>query len=635
MSTLKMSYLESIDIPLVLIKRKLSHIKEFLEISLSIANAHTVDFYTHHVWDEFIAVPPQSVLSVINSSCVQRMTADRKRNTSCTRSSVGRDKTRYGFCDESKRLVDVAALLDAAKGHALAGLEVCVPLSQLLRTIQGQDELLPAEEDVPLEPDEFMNSKKSHEVQILSKLVASLAKHCRVQQVIDVGSGKGYLCSFLSMRYGLKVYGIDSSSSNTHGAQERNRKLKRFSKAYRRHGRARLQGGGAVGKGKEGKGTQGESDSTTGSGLQSDRNVEGLVPVHEVTVVEVPFVEVPTDSPAPSEDEEALASAWSMDLGGPDPENPFIGILSPELSEQPCPRVPPSELSAEERERRKRENLERKSARGGSDGALYSPLTSYVTAETELRDIITELEDALVVGLHTCGDLASSTLRMFVSRQELRAVCSVGCCYHLLSEEFDQLRQGSHAGNHREHRRGPWGFPMSQFLRDQAGFCGRNARMSACLALERVAAGQGLPTESLFYRAVLHVILRDHYKAIKSEKRVGNVYSKATSFVDYVRRALKKLDLDEAKLSDSLIQDYHDKYRPRMQEMEAFNMLKVSLAPCIEGLILLDRLCYLKEQENTAFSALVQLFDPLRSPRCYGIISIKKQRTMLTLKHQF
>lgn len=79
------------------------------------------------------------------------------------------------------------------------------------------------------------------------------------------------------------------------------------------------------------------------------------------------------------------------------------------------------------------------------------------------------------------------------------------------------------------------------------------------------------------------------------------------------------------QLSDGDIQSYHDRYTPRMNEMIAFNMvsvigsymsiifslltlyqsasccfllpqLKVTLAPCIEGLILLDRLCYLKEQ---------------------------------------
>lgn len=36
----------------------------------------------------------------------------------------------------------------------------------------------------PLVPDEFMNSKKAHEVPAMSEVVASLAKCCRVKQVI-------------------------------------------------------------------------------------------------------------------------------------------------------------------------------------------------------------------------------------------------------------------------------------------------------------------------------------------------------------------------------------------------------------------------------------------------------------------
>lgn len=42
-----------------------------------------------------------------------------------------------------------------------------------------------------------------------------------------------------------------------------------------------------------------------------------------------------------------------------------------------------------------------------------------------------------MVGLHTCGDLAPSTLRLFTAKSEIKAVCSVGCCYHLLSEEHE------------------------------------------------------------------------------------------------------------------------------------------------------------------------------------------------------
>ncbi|XP_038842936.1 methyltransferase-like protein 25 isoform X2 [Salvelinus namaycush] len=615
------------------IQKKIDAVKLFLSVSLSIANAHTVDFYTCDVWDQFMAVPPVEVLTEIT------LNGDHKRAPEHYLNHGNAKKITFGFCDDSKRLVDVAEFLEAAYAHSLPGLGVCVGRTELLQSLRHTDNAQPLEE-VPgavVESDEFMNSKKSHEVQAMSEVVASLAQRCRVKQVIDVGSGKGYLCSFLSLRYGLQVYGIDSSSVNTHGAQERNRKLKKYSRAYQRHSKANrtptvvppsgqedlediapgerekedmVKMSGDAEK-EEGKGRRDGEAQTNTTGL-TDRNEEDAM----TSLTSAILLE---DNSLPELDQSDPASA---------PEEPFLSALCVGMVEPTSPRVPPSELSLEERERRKRENLDRKArswvnSGGMGSGMLYSPLTSYVTAETELKEIIGELEDAVMVGLHTCGDLAPSTLRMFVAKRELLSVCSVGCCYHLLSEEFDPTRQECPSSS-------VCGFPLSGYLREQSWFCGRNARMSACLALERVSKGQGIQMESLFYRAVLHVILRDHYSSFKSEKRVGNVYSKATSFVDYVWRALRRLELDESKLSDGVIQGYHDTYRPRMVEMEAFNMLKVTLAPCIEGLILLDRLCYLKEQEDVAFSTLVQLFDPLLSPRCYGVVGVKALGTELS-----
>ncbi|XP_038852700.1 methyltransferase-like protein 25 isoform X1 [Salvelinus namaycush] len=625
------------------IQKKIDAVKLFLSVSLSIANAHTVDFYTCDVWDQFMAVPPVEVLTEIT------LNGDHKRAPEHYLNHGNAKKITFGFCDDSKRLVDVAEFLEAAYAHSLPGLGVCVGRTELLQSLRHTDNAQPLEE-VPgavVESDEFMNSKKSHEVQAMSEVVASLAQRCRVKQVIDVGSGKGYLCSFLSLRYGLQVYGIDSSSVNTHGAQERNRKLKKYSRAYQRHSKANrtptvvppsgqedlediapgerekedmVKMSGDAEK-EEGKGRRDGEAQTNTTGL-TDRNEEDAM----TSLTSAILLE---DNSLPELDQSDPASA---------PEEPFLSALCVGMVEPTSPRVPPSELSLEERERRKRENLDRKArswvnSGGMGSGMLYSPLTSYVTAETELKEIIGELEDAVMVGLHTCGDLAPSTLRMFVAKRELLSVCSVGCCYHLLSEEFDPTRQGHYMARG-ERKECPsssvCGFPLSGYLREQSWFCGRNARMSACLALERVSKGQGIQMESLFYRAVLHVILRDHYSSFKSEKRVGNVYSKATSFVDYVWRALRRLELDGSKLSDGVIQGYHDTYRPRMVEMEAFNMLKVTLAPCIEGLILLDRLCYLKEQEDVAFSTLVQLFDPLLSPRCYGVVGVKAPGTELS-----
>lgn len=400
-----------------------------------------------------------------------------------------------------------------------------------------------------------------------------------------MGSGKGYLSSFLSMQYGFQVFGIDSSSINTHGALERNRKLKKFSKAYQKHSKAQRRS------------TPQESNIATSNKPRTEAEEKNP----------------PLFSAESKEPNEITHEEISPDSA----EDLFLNAVSLDAIEATSLRVSPCKLTNEERERRKRENLERKARnRTANESPMFSPLTSFVTAETELQALISELQSAVLVGLHTCGDLAPSSLRMFVAKTELSAVCSVGCCYHLLSEEFDP--------NTQDDAKTVFGFPLSHYLREQSSFCGRNARMSACLALERVSHGQGIQMESLFYRAVLHVILRDHYSSFKSEKRVGNVYSKTKSFVDYVRRALQRLELDETKLSNSDIQDYLDKYRPRINEMHAFNLLKVTLAPCIEGLLLLDRLCYLKEQENVSYSALVQLFDPLLSPRCYAVIGLKK-----------
>ncbi|KAM7367147.1 hypothetical protein PAMP_015071 [Pampus punctatissimus] len=593
------------------IQRRIDEVKRFLSTSLSIANVHTVEFYTHDVWKRFMAVPAEEVLSAFTSCNDHQRELEVKEKE--------QTRTTFGFCNDSNQLIDTHELLQAAKAHSLPGLGVCMSRDELLQALrQNASECgdPSAEMGAEIEPDEFMNSKKSHEVQSMSEVVACLAKCCAVKQVIDVGSGKGYLSSFLSLQHGLRVYGIDSSSTNTHGAQERNRKLKKFSRVYQKHKTVKAREEATQSAQEEligiKSGINGEDEVLYGAGAeimsreeQEEEEAEERVPPVLIGLSDV--------DPAVERHSEPI----------PETEELFLSALSADVIQPTSTRVPPSQLSAEEREKRKRENLERKAQnQSNSTGAVFSPLTSYVTAETELRELINELEDAVMVGLHTCGDLAPSTLRMFVAKSELAAVCSVGCCYHLLSEEFDPAGQ--------ECLHGVCGFPLSQYLRNLSWFCGRNARMSACLALERVSLGQGIQMESLFYRAVLHVILRDHYSSFKSEKRVGNVYSKTKSFVDYVRRALRRLDLDESKLSDCDIQDYHDTYRPRMAEMHAFNLLKVTLAPCIEGLILLDRLCYLKEQENGSFSALVQLFDPLLSPRCYAVVGLKSYANRIT-----
>lgn len=56
------------DIPVDTLKRKINELKRFLSISLSISNAHTVDFYTRDVWSTFMCVNPEEVLCAVSST---------------------------------------------------------------------------------------------------------------------------------------------------------------------------------------------------------------------------------------------------------------------------------------------------------------------------------------------------------------------------------------------------------------------------------------------------------------------------------------------------------------------------------------------------------------------------------------
>lgn len=288
-----------------------------------------------------------------------------------------------------------------------------------------------------------MNSKKTHEVQSMSVVVACLAQRSGVKQVcvaflwshdaklerlrgksdlrntpptphpptppppeifltlclhqvIDVGSGKGYLSSFLSLQYGLSVFGIDSSSTNTHGALERNRKLKKFSKAYQKSKtRAELRA----------------QRTSTAAALQEESLPGGDDASQEEAQVLIGTSDV---QPAEEEDDEDDNSRA---------EELFLSAFSADVAQTPSPRIPPAQLSTEEKERRKRDNLERKAQRRGDGDSIasFSPLTSYVTPQMELRELIEELRVRtcvwlrLYLHLHNPPDFSRTFRRLWWS----------------------------------------------------------------------------------------------------------------------------------------------------------------------------------------------------------------------------
>ncbi|KAB0357720.1 hypothetical protein FD754_001876 [Muntiacus muntjak] len=514
------------------LRAKLQKLLRFLREALPISNAHTVDFYTESVWEKLVDLPPETVLSALRTSAAAseacpleeagRMSGEWRCHLFysvvfnfylftlhmyfpelCSpfslfisssvivdgKTSVGGQKNKNVtdfpkiFCETSQKLVNVEAFALAAKYYSVQNLGICTPFDQLLVALHGNQKQR-TDENVKL--DEFMNLKKSHEVQAMSELISSIAEYCGIKQIIDLGSGKGYLSSFLSLKYGLKVYGIDSS--NTRGAEERNRKLKKHWKVYRRRSKPDVSGL-ALQTAKERKvqdeakceaDTEGVgASSAAGQGRPSTSDF-----VLEFSGSVISDIRRQMENlKVYSHQEENLCFENAFCLRDLLPVN----AIDPTSSSQ----IPKRRMSEASKERRK---ITSKS----NESNIYSPLTSIITADSELHDIIKDLEDCLMVGLHTCGDLAPNTLRIFTSKSEVRGVCSVGCCYHLLSEEFENPHKGT------------------KFFIDQ---------------------------------------------------HVGKIYSKSSSFPDYVRKSLKKLGLDESKsLNERILESCNIIGGPRIQE---------------------------------------------------------------------
>ena len=90
-----------------------------------------------------------------------------------------------------------------------------------------------------------------------------------------------------------------------------------------------------------------------------------------------------------------------------------------------------------------------------------------------------------------------------------------------------------------------------------------------------------------------------------------------------MKKAFEKLEID-LSMNDAEIEAIHKNLSENHRnDLNAFYQLRALFGPLIEGLILLDRMVYLFEHNCTSEAYLLQLFDPVISPRCYGVVAWK------------
>lgn len=199
-------------------------------------------------------------------------------------------------------------------------------------------------------------------------------------------------------------------------------------------------------------------------------------------------------------------------------------------------------------------------------------------------------KNLILTGLHTCGMLVHSVIKAFLRAKDINLLLVVPCCYHLADETLT----------------GRWNFT-------------KNARMLAQQSIERSKHNKHL-SPSLFYRAVLQVILHSmgYYNA-----KVGRG-GPLNNFADYAKYALSKIGVDKKQIPSAyVLQQIYQNYIHFESKLRLFQILRIYMSSVVEAAIMLDRVIFLQNNVECSKVAVIRLFDPTLSPRCYGIIATK------------
>ncbi|KAI9268152.1 methyltransferase domain-containing protein [Phascolomyces articulosus] len=231
-------------------------------------------------------------------------------------------------------------------------------------------------------------------------------------------------------------------------------------------------------------------------------------------------------------------------------------------------------------------------------------------------------EKWVVCGLHTCGDLASLMLRLFIQSDTIVSLVNVGCCYHFLTEEPYESA----------------GFPLSQYLKDQQTYrMGSTAHMLACQTPSRWSDKREETLKSFehhFFRALLQYMMVEKGLAqVDNPPVIGRLNKKKdfTSFPVYVRAALRRLKIQENAITDDEAEASYKEFKGKQVDKQIAILwtVRILLAPVHESIILTDRWLYLKEQLNSLPESKTKgvwmwpIFNPITSPRNMVIVASK------------
>jgi len=215
-----------------------------------------------------------------------------------------------------------------------------------------------------------------------------------------------------------------------------------------------------------------------------------------------------------------------------------------------------------------------------------------------------QMDKLSIVGLHTCGDLGPTIVRLFAESSKVTSLQSVPCCYMHIKKSF----------------------PLSQHLKNTINpklFNYTNMEL-ACHAIEtykdRLKNPQELEKLKIHCRrAMLESILMNKSEKLKHIALKAVKRPQEFTFAEYALKATENLS-EDFQVTNEELENWTSK-EIQWFRVVAMYTLRLLFAPLLETVLLLDRCQYLHEQGQQCI--LAPIFDPRLSPRNFVILSYK------------
>jgi hypothetical protein len=561
--------------------------------------------------------------------------------------------------------------------------------------------------------------KKREEMERMASAVVSAARAARTQNVVDVGSGKGYLSSLLALEHGLHVLAVEGNGKFTAAAEKR---VSRIARRKGKHVRPASDDTGVIGALSDASflGTEStHSTSYAGKPLESDtadsgkhngpifvtamvkavRNSGGGVADQHITeendvhrTGDLNIDEEHSNGSIELSPDAVIAGSGSKPGSGS--ESASTGVASAALrAKEARSRIMRQqyttgaavaavtaaaaaaaaaassrtalstsvleglgEIEAGERQclKRPRPAMQSDAQTEGNTGAIMNNDQGEAAdsaGEQSVESLLARAGlhgGAILVGLHTCGDLAADSCRLFLRTPQLLGLVLCGCCYGRLTE--------------------PANFPLSNSGKQAQLQLGYTLRDLATHRVYGIAAKPEVWHERVLYtasyRATLEAFIRScpayadgklPPKAIQHCSVRKNVVVKP-SFGTWALDALAEAEvtahaaaaLDESgskygeqkvRVGEQELQAYYDRVMGTPADgphrLMALEALAACVWPVVEALVVMDRLAFLQENMDAttvdaegdekvkATASLRPLFDPLASPRNWVLVATR------------